>query len=384
MANRDGPGSYVKEACSGCLQAITDSRYICCNTCWKHYDLICANVPEHNFTKELRDTWKCVMCVSSQPKTDNTNTPVRAADGVTVRRGAQGLQTNQVDVSFDTQSFYLDKMNDTAHNETPETSPTKALIVEMRLFREELMLTRTSIQSLNGTIARLTERMDAADKRADRLEERIAALERASDSRNESGSTSSNSIMAAVEQLKAHMNEKEQEALLNEVEISCVAEEKGESLPHIVMTLASKVGVQLAEQEIVSAVRVGRGPESAEAAEGGTGVARPRIIVVRLARRALRDSLLAGARVRRGATTEGTRLPGAPRRFYINERLTRTNRQIFRQAREAAGRLNWRFVWTRNGYVFARHHQGVDAPRYRLSTEADLARVFGRDFVGSA
>ncbi|KAL4718984.1 hypothetical protein ACJJTC_018787 [Scirpophaga incertulas] len=194
----------------------------------------------------------------------------------------------------------------------------------------------------------------------------------------ENGANTSN-LENTIESLKAELNERDQELLLNDVEFTCIPENKGEGLQHVVMSLASKIGVKLRSEDVVCAARVGRPPEA------GTGIAgvRPRPIVVRLVRRALRDDLLRAARVRRTVTTEGVDLHGPPNRFYINERLTRANRVLFRQAREVAGRLGWRFVWTRDGKIFARQRLEQDAPRHRLRSQADLARVFGPSAVGS-
>lgn len=91
----------------------------------------------------------------------------------------------------------------------------------------------------------------------------------------------------------------------------------------------------------MSASRVGR---MVDLQDDRAAPPRPRLIVTRFARRAVRDRLLREARLRRGATTEGICMPVPPRRFYINERLTRVNRQLFRQARQL-GEDNWRFVW---------------------------------------
>ncbi|XP_026324932.1 uncharacterized protein LOC113233913 [Hyposmocoma kahamanoa] len=269
-------------------------------------------------------------------------------------------------------------MNISGHDATADAShATSALVTEMRLFREELTATRHLMATLNETMSGLTARMDACENRVSKLDERILALEQRAENKPAGADAS---LLATVEQLKAELNERDQELLQNDVEVSCVPEQKGESLQHIIITLASKLGVSLGEQDIVSALRVGRPPEEVDALAMST--ARPRMIVVRLARRAVRDQMLQAARVRRGATTEGTGVPGPPRRFYINERLTRTNRVVFRLARGAAGRLNWRYVWTRDGRVFARQHQGGDAPRHRLRTEADVSRVFGIGTIG--
>ncbi|KAL4717393.1 hypothetical protein ACJJTC_017280 [Scirpophaga incertulas] len=149
-------------------------------------------------------------------------------------------------------------------------------------------------------------------------------------------------------------------------------------VPCVVTTLASKVGVNLLPEDVVCAARVGRPPGS-----GASGsVAKPRPIVVRLVRRAVRNDLLRAVRVRRTVTTEGIDLPGKPGRFYVNERLTRANPALFWQAREVGRRLGWRFIWTRDGKIFARQHSEQDAPRHRLRTQADLVKEVGVAHIG--
>ncbi|CAG9137824.1 unnamed protein product [Plutella xylostella] len=43
--------------------------------------------------------------------------------------------------------------------------------------------------------------------------------------------------------------------------------------------------------------------------------------------------------------------PHADQRLYVNERLTKANRQIFGKARELSRTHVWKFVWTREGHV---------------------------------
>lgn len=372
--------------CGGCQSAIEDNKHLLCGGCKQYYDLTCANISEQRFygtmTKDHRDAWRCVLCKSRQPKTDNTNTPVRVlTDGVTLHRGAAATSPMLLDMSVSEQPLSLvDNLNDTAHNATIEMSDIQALVMEVRSFREEvreeLRANRTQIKLLNATLTMLSGKITECECRIDSLDNRIAALERTPDNPE----LSNGSLSASIEQLRAELNDRDQDLLLNDVEVSCIPEQRGESLPHVIVTVASKLGVTLADQDIVSVVRVGRLSESADPPAAAP---RPRLIVVRLARRAVRDQLLRAARVRRGATTEGTGLPGSPRRFYVNERLTRVNRHLFRQARELGARMNWRFVWTRDGRIFARQHHGADSPRIRLRTESDLTRVFSSNAVSS-
>ncbi|XP_048003921.1 uncharacterized protein LOC125240119 [Leguminivora glycinivorella] len=219
----------------------------------------------------------------------------------------------------------------------------------------------------------MSSRMDSCDSRIDNLCARIEALETKTASPSGlSGNGTDASLLETIAQLKTDLNDRDQDLLHNDLEISCVPEQAGENTIHIVSTLGQKLGVTLSEHDIVDATRVGRAPLLEEGVP-----ARPRLLVVRLARRAVRDRLLQAARVRRGATTEGTGLPGPGSRFYVNERLTAFNRRLFQRARQLKEQHGWRYVWTRDGRIYLRQRPGTDSPRHRIRTESDLARVFG-------
>ncbi|KAL4712853.1 hypothetical protein ACJJTC_011923 [Scirpophaga incertulas] len=125
--------------CFGCRQKINDRYFLKCCFCHKDFDLLCANVSEQRFLNTLigkhRANWKCVMCTSKEPKTGNTNTPVRAAlESVTVKRGAGLIESPEhMDVSI------LDTTIDHTKNvSVDDISSNSTLVTEMRLFREEL------------------------------------------------------------------------------------------------------------------------------------------------------------------------------------------------------------------------------------------------------
>eukprot|EP00794_Sanderia_malayensis_P010550 gene10550-11668_t len=41
-------------------------------------------------------------------------------------------------------------------------------------------------------------------------------------------------------------------------------------------------------------------------------------------------------------------------KIYINESLTKRNKELFHFVRERKKEKNWQFAWTRNGMIFAR------------------------------
>lgn len=154
--------SGTNKFCSGCRQPILDRRFLSCVLCKNNCDLLCANVSEQRFNNTLtgdhRDNWRRALCVNRQPKSVNTNTPVRSADDrVRILRGSSVPALNHPQdlmgiSTMDMLPLDSDNLNDTAHNTTVELSPTRALILEIRLFREQLMVTSMHMGALYCTM----------------------------------------------------------------------------------------------------------------------------------------------------------------------------------------------------------------------------------------
>lgn len=241
-----------------------------------------------------------------------------------------------------------------------------SIIAELRLLRGEMASFRGEIAQLNITLSAFNSRVDDIESRLSRLEEQSASQE------------SRSSVQTTISQLQTQLNDRDQDLLMNDVEISGLQEASGENLMNITCLLAKKLGVDLDDRDVVSAER--SGPQRAFLASTSDGKQaqqpRPRPVVVRLARRAVRDELLRAARVRRGVDSSGI-IDADPRRFYVNERLTRTNRQLFYKAREEGRLKNYRFVWTKGGRIFVR--KTVTASVQRVRSEADLEKIFAND-----
>ncbi|XP_052744509.1 uncharacterized protein LOC128199358 [Bicyclus anynana] len=181
-------------------------------------------------------------------------------------------------------------------------------------------------------------------------------------------------LKKSINQLQLELNLREQGNLSSDLQISGIPEYENESLTHIITTVAAKLQVNINEQDIATSMRVGP-KRPANNLSSGAHSFRSRPIAVRLARRSTRDELLKNARVRRGCTSGDLGLPSHEvRRVYINERLTRINRQIFTKAREAARAARWRFVWTKDGRIFARRAESSDV--HMLQTEEDIDKIF--------
>ncbi|KAL0810710.1 hypothetical protein ABMA28_010034 [Loxostege sticticalis] len=344
--------------------------------CSKKYDIECVNVTEKRFystmTKEHKSQWRCDECRNNMPKTANIDTPVKQDEVSfvnTSKRVNTGLPTDFLVATSCSVAPVLSATE--GPTERAEAASISAeLITELRLLREEMRAHRAEMHEFRGTINSLTSAVDVCNRRLDELTVRVDTVEQ------QRGDTADSTVIAALERtvadLKLELNDRDQELLCNDVEISGIPEEKNERCCHIVLAVAQKLGVKLEERDLVSVERAG--PARREPAEDAAPP-RPRPLVVRLARRAQRDQLLAAARVRRDATTAGLGLSANASRFYVNERLTPVNRNLFYKARSQSSRAQWKYVWTREGKIYARKEHG--APRHRLRSEADIAKVFG-------
>lgn len=232
------------------------------------------------------------------------------------------------------------------------------LRTELSACTKEMSSFRQEISSIRHTLVEFNSRIDAFDERLSRLE------------KNENMQNTSEDT---ITQLKAELNERDQEMLQNDVEITGITELDGENLMHIVSLVSNKLGVSIEERDISCVQRAG--PRRAAAAESERP--RARGICVRFTQRSVRDKLLHAARVRRGADSAGFDIDAQPRRFYVNERLTRFNRQLFYTARAKAREASWKYVWTRDGRIFARRDAGPNNFKYRIRNTHDIEKVFG-------
>lgn len=357
-----------------------------CKQCY-HINCVGAEKRYYIMDKDAKAKWKCSSCrsivenksPSSSSKSPGSVTSLQS-DGapftnVTIRSGTLRQNKNASDeiCTLSTSSFQsiVDSMKQEVI-ETLRASIEQLIEKQFNLCMENFV---SRLEQLTIAMGKFTSRVDVLEERVKCIEKQLGTCE------------SEQSLTTSLELLKSELNTRDQELLANDVEITGIPETSGENPTHIVTLIGNKLGVKVEERDVVSAVRVGvRRDATVEGGGGGgvggggsTGAGRP--LAVRLLRRAQRDELLRAARVRRGADTEGFDLSAAPRRFYVNERLTRINRQLFHKVREQKQRLRWRFAWTREGAIFAREDSGK--PAVRIRNEADLKRVFGIALVSS-
>lgn len=303
---------------------------------------------------------------------NNDDTPVRGVkdvdNNVSICDESQShvLSITEPTVSFDSMYAKLETLLNTKFNDFAKDL--HASIAHLKTeFTKTTDFLGEQIKDLDGVVRAVGDRVSHLEAENERLRSELGAVSRA---REESHATGLHDV---IDQLRSDLNDSEQAALFNDVEITGVPEFQTESCGHIVTALATKIGVSLELRDIVSVSRVG--PPRTKPLDGEE-VPRPRPIVATLSRRSLRDDLIKNARVRRaGVTTAGLGLPDhGPCRVYFNERLTKANRKLFGLAREASRLNRWRFAWTKEGRIYVRRDDKSDG--HRIRSELDIKSVF--------
>lgn len=360
--------------CGACAKFIGRTGIVSCPKCGGQYHGACVGV---SAGAVIPKDWDCPDCQRLKPRDNRADTPVKGLLGQSSSSAPPAAAPLATDrpaaaarpASAQTATALLASSSDSLSADTAmPCSPASfdgedmasALIelkrfigVEFHTIRQELKEFRDEFQDLRAHLSVFGERMDRLEGRVDAIERQVI---------DGAASAATRVLEEAVATLQMELNDRDQELLSNDIQVTNVPEDPGESAAGLATRICAKLGVELDVRDVVSVYRAGRTREAA----------RPRPIVLRLARRAVKDELLQGARTRRGATTEGLGLAGAPQRFYVNERLTSANRQLFQRAREAARTAAWRFVWTRDGRILARRSEGQPAHHVRRLSDLHI------------
>lgn len=330
--------------CAACGDLIRDLYYMECSQCTKRFDLICVNVSKaiyDEYAAHQKNNWLCPSCTSALPRGDNTTTPARGLlaihDTDTYTRESDNVNTSRGSKPRTTKP----KIGE----DKPPNTDLMELIAELRYLRQEVKDVKQQNTEIKQQVSTISETLSQTlNEHSQQL--RNAELEICS-------------LKNTVDQLQQKLATQQQVGMRKSLEISGVAETNGENLSHILITASKKIGVELSECDIDEIARIG--PKSAKSPNNSPKNQSPRPIVAKLTRKLKRDELIKSAKTRR--LTSEHLVDGQITPVFFNERLTKENRQLFREARARTKDYEFRYCWVRNGGIFVRKADGKPAIR---------------------
>lgn len=161
--------------------------------------------------------------------------------------------------------------------------------------------------------------------------------------------------------LDVRVDNLEQAALSNSVEINGVPMGQPDDLTDIVQKIASSISFTTSSNDWSKIYRQFR----------QTNQDKPPSIVVFFNDLSKRDSFLATAKKHRGISTSKIGISGHDNLIYINEHLTKARKKLFYTAKAFKDRNNFKYLWTSKGKVYLRKNDGCQAINVNFYTNFD-------------
>ncbi|KAI5640190.1 hypothetical protein NE865_07447 [Phthorimaea operculella] len=334
--------------CLCCLKDITTDVHITCSkeNCNKvyHLDPLCMGGKVDSSTEALK-AWVCPQCkYSTKRDTNYASTPIRSQSlthedkmNITHRAKKSGNAQKPQDPSVPDQ--------------------TAALLGEISMLRLDIANLKGQLDSTGNTLKTCVDRLNVVTDILKETDERLKVLEERD--------AEISSLKTQINILQERVDAQGQASLSNEIEIAGIPERAEENLTHCVLVVAKKIGANIDEREIDWVTRVG--PKQTSGKPSRTH----RPVVLRMVRRSVKEDFLRQAKSRKNVTTEDLKLGDKPTPIYINERLSRENRLLFRETRLRAAKADFKYCWTKAGSIYVR--KTTNAPAIKIRNTSELA-----------
>lgn len=320
--------------CTECSLSISVTDKLTCHDCTKSFHCICTGMGKEEYKKlsvRARKGWRCGDCISAQEGTMSPE-PTKVIDS-----DSSNLSSSQIAAIDDR----LSRME------------TSMLTKITKLFETTVLRTiRTDLEKLRKDVEPLLELKASVELMSEIHDETLRELKNL---RKEAQDLRSDNIKLKkdVSDLHLRIDQLDQHARDNNIEIQCMPEFANENLVTSIKQLASVVSCPLEDKEIMTCSRVAKANPSSS---------RPRSVVVKLYSPRKRDELLAAClKYNKSKTSEDLKLnsaalgiSGAKQRIYVAEHLSPKNRELQAKARQVKRDKKYSFLWVRNGRVLLR------------------------------
>ncbi|CAH2097778.1 unnamed protein product [Euphydryas editha] len=210
---------------------------------------------------------------------------------------------------------------------------TKIIEAKTKEIFKEINSVKESINYLNAQYEDMQKELHQKSKEIEKIT-------------NENGT-----LRAIVKDLGTRLSIIEQQSRMCNLEIQCIPEHKTENLTNVILQIGKVSGYELQEGDIHKCTRIAKmNPENK----------RPRSVVVKFSNPRVRDTFMANVmkfnKKNRDnkLNTSHIGIGGEKKSIYVVDHLTPETKKIHAKTREWAKKLQYKYVWVKNGRVFLR------------------------------
>lgn len=324
-----------------------DTDYVLCTLCnlAYHFDCLGSTITD--------EKWKCLMCSGKKSCLDSTmiDTPRGSAanprDNVTTRSTKRPAISSPIDERASV-------TRDDVREVIKEVFKSEMGTLITKINNNFTTMMSREIGGLKSEITELKESMNFINLQYEEFKDQHqSALKSVEELRLEN-----TNLRSTLIHLNGRVDQLEQQARLNNVELQCIPEKKSENLVNIVSSLCKVVNCTVKPENIVKCTRIAK--------LDPTGV-RPRSIILQLSSPIVRDQFLASVKNYNKTkkpedklNTSHIGLNCEKKPIYVVEHLTPSNKALHAAARLRAKERKYKYVWIRNGKIFVRKADDSD------------------------
>lgn len=340
-----------------CSVGLQDQNYITCSKCAFAYHVECLS-SSCDQEKPTTSAWTCPLCLGTQSKgnDDNMSTPVRYNPNITVRPGKRQALTsppNEKPVTRDEMQDIIQGVMVQFH-QTMRTTIEEILGAKLKSLKDEIKNVKDEIKDVKDSMDFMNTKYEAINREHADSSEKIKSLE-----------TENSAMQSKIADLSNRVNQMEQKARMNNIEIQCMPERKDENLLSIITELGKSINCPVSQEHLAHYTRITKVNKDSK---------RPKSIVVQFNSPRMRDQFLAAtikfnkSKPQDKLNSSHAGIPGARTPIFVCEHLSTNNKALHAAARQAAKTKCYKYVWVRSGRIYMRKTDNSD---YKLIRDFD-------------
>ncbi|XP_064292969.1 uncharacterized protein LOC135310000, partial [Plodia interpunctella] len=292
-----------------------------CSICSKQYDFACAGITEYGFRRlgDRKNSWRCPACKTGSSLSPAATSPVPSQ---------------------------LDKIQERLNQIVFDLVPLKTLVEDVKAIKLEMGDLRASVEMAHNTIGDFTAAFSSMETRVSNVEKVANEIP---------------TLQAEVNRLKQEMEERDQWARANNVEIRGIPQKKNENLYQIAQKIGELSVFNIKKEDISYIARIPTRVPDAE-----------KPIIITFNNRYIKEDLVASARKSNQLRLNNLGFPTTGQ-FYVNDHLTQKYKILLNKARSAAREKDFRYIWVKHSKIMAR--KSDTSPIFVIKNEKDLLKI---------
>lgn len=366
--------SITKALCDSCKKSLPmTGEYVKCLNCGgKYHYSPCATVSESTYSimsADRKATWKCHICRGEKSRSKSPNNLYQEVIHEE-QQNQQQPQANKQQRNDDDNDAHPDESNNKRFKDSINLNTLNSSLNELKFDVTAIKTSTTNeLTSINANINTLNNNIIASNNAIReemanaflKLTEAISTLTtQVNDLKQESESKE-----IRIRTLENKVNSMEQQLLNKNIEIKNIKHNNMEP-SQVIKTIAASVNVNITDSDISNAYKIKNYEK----------------IIVEFSSLNKKKELMSKINKHRVSGTlfknnidgqqKSDDINNSNNTIYINDQLTAHNRRLLWQAKSKAKELGWKFVWVREGNIFAKKNENSSPILIRNTCDIEL------------